>query len=300
MGESSVGAPGASPASGAWGPAVASSAVREVLARNRTVRDVRHVAEVGSTQDEVLALAAAGARTGTVVVADVQRAGRGRSGNRWDDDPGGGNLALSLLLDVGAPPLDGATVPLVPQALGLAVVDACAHVGPEAPALRLKWPNDVVLREDPARPARKLAGILVERDRIVAAQGAPGGPREVLRCGIGMNVALPGPVPADRIDLASVIGARPDRAALLAALLDALDAAIAALATPAVLLERLGEVSDTVGRRVQVQVPGEDVLIGVASGIDDTGRLLVTTDGRIRAILSGTVRDHDDEGGGTR
>lgn len=277
----------------AWGPAVGSSAVREVVARNRVVRDVRHVAEVGSTQDVLLELASAGAPVGTVVVADVQRSGRGRSGNRWDDDPTGGSLALSLLLDVGAPPLADAAVALVPQALGLAVLDACTVVHPEPLALRLKWPNDVVVREDADAPARKLAGVLVERDLIEG----PAGRREILRCGMGLNVALQGPLPSDRIDLASVIGVPPDRSLLLAAVLDGLDDAVHALAIPSSLLVRLRHASDTIGRDVRVQVPGDGVLVGRADGIDDVGRLLLRTSGGTHPILSGTVRDLHDEAG---
>lgn len=276
-----------------WASAVGSPAVREILVANRTVHDLRHVAEVGSTQDVILTLAVEGARAGTAIVTDRQRDGRGRSGNRWDDDPAGGSLALSLLLDVGPPPLDGMTVPLVPLAFGLAVVDACGAVGPPAPALRLKWPNDVVLRDDPDGPSRKLAGVLVERDRIDTSSGT----REVLRCGIGLNVEPSWSLPPDRTDLTAIFGVPPDRAVLLAALLRSLDDAVQALAAPLRLLDRLRAVSDTIGRRVRVQGAGGDPLVGLATGIDDAGRLLVTSDGRTRAILSGTVRDADEEGG---
>jgi BirA family biotin operon repressor/biotin-[acetyl-CoA-carboxylase] ligase len=72
-----------------------------------------------------------------------------------------------------------------------------------------------------------------------------------------------------------------------------LDATLRALATPASLLDRYRGMSDTVGRSVRVQVPGEGALVGVATGIDDGGRLLVTTDARTHVILSGTVRDAD-------
>ena len=277
-----------------WGPAVVSPLVRDVLAGNGIVRQVRHVGEVASTQDTVLELARAGAPTGTVVVADVQRSGRGRSGNRWDDDPAGGGLALSLLLDAATPPLDASVVPLLPQALGLAVIDACASVGPDAAALRLKWPNDVVRRYAPHGPARKLAGVLIERDLPVRPAGGRA-LRDVLCCGIGMNVALPAPLLPDRLDLATVLGAEPDRVGLLAALLRSIDRAIGMLATPAPLLERLRSMSDTVGRDVRVRPPGGTTVVGRAVGIDDDGRLLVTASGRIHAILSGNVRDVDDE-----
>lgn len=272
-----------------WSVVSAASVIRSVLGENRIVRELRHVGAVDSTQDALRALARAGAPAGTVLIADRQQAGRGRAGNRWDDDPSGGNLAVSLLVDVGAPPFDARSIPLVPHALGLAVVDAAAVLGPDAAALRLKWPNDVVDRPVSDQASRKLAGVLVERERFVGGSGE----RDVLLCGIGVNVDLGDEVPTDRTDLASVLGERPDRALLLAALLMELDATLRALATPASLLDRYRGMSDTVGRSVRVQVPGEGALVGVATGIDDGGRLLVTTDARTHVILSGTVRDAD-------
>lgn len=277
---------------GAWAAAVSSSVVRGALRDNRVVRGIRHVAEVDSTQDVLRQLASDGAAHGTVLVADLQRSGRGRSGHRWDDDPAGGNLALSLLLDVEAPPLVGTDVTILPHALGLAVLDACGAVVSEVGGLRLKWPNDVVHRETAAARARKLAGVLIERERIMRDRGS----RDVLVCGIGINVDLDGSSPADRIDLATLAGARPDRARLLGALLGALDRTIRLLGAPAALLERSRRVSDTIGRNVRVDVAGNDPLVGMVTGIDDAGRLLVTTGDLTRAILSGTVRDADADG----
>ena len=279
-------------AGGPWSGAAATSVVRSVLAENRIVRTLHPVGEAGSTQDALRDLALDGAGAGTVLIADQQHAGRGRSGNRWDDDPAGGSLAMSLLLEVGAHPFGAMSVPLVPHALGLAVVETAATVGAEGSPLLLKWPNDVVHRPAREGPSRKLAGVLVERERLAAERGG----RDVLLCGIGVNVDLGGEVPTDRTDLASVLGGRPDRALLLATLLMELDATLRALASPATLLDRCRAASDTVGRTVRVQVPGEGPLVGVATGVDDGGLLLVTTDGRTRAILSGSVRDADGPG----
>ena len=276
-------------ADGPWSVASVASAVRSVLSENRVVRELIHVATVDSTQDTLRELAAAGASTGTAVITDWQRAGRGRTGNRWDDDPSGGNLAMSLLLDGGARTLHAMSVPLIPHALGLAVVEAAASVGPAASALRLKWPNDVVHRPSPEQPSRKLAGVLVERQRLVGVRGE----RDVLLCGIGVNIDLGEEVPSDRTDLRSALGGRPDQAVLLATLLKALDTSVLALASPASLLDRYRAVSDTIGRTVRVQVLGEEPLVGIAMGIDDDGRLLVNTGDRTHAILSGTVRDAD-------
>lgn len=277
----------ASRADGAWASHALDRSVIEVLASNGRVRAVRTVGVVGSTQDVARDLAGGGVEDGTVVLADRQVAGRGREGRRWDDDPDGGNLALTLVLDARGPE---AAVALLPHALGLAVLDLCETVGAVDPRPRLKWPNDVVVRPGPAGRVRKLAGVLVERDRV----RPPGADRDVLLCGVGLNVAHPSGGPTDRVDLASLRGGAPDRAGLLAALLGALDGAVGALEDPDALLARVRGASDTLGREVQVLLPGGTHVAGVATAIDDTGRLVVTSGGRRHAILSGTVRDPEE------
>jgi len=276
---------------GVWTAVLDDPQVRAALARARTVRHVQGVGEVGSTQDHALELARAGAPGGTVVIADVQRAGRGRIGRRWDDAPDGGTLALTLLLDAG---MDAD--PLVPHALGLAVTRACesASEAPGAPALRLKWPNDVVVRPRADGPRRKLAGILIERERISA--------RDVLLCGIGIDVDLRHlPEIEGRTCLARRAGTPPDRSALLVGLLTALDEVVTLVERdPRELLRRYRASSDTIGRDVAVRTPdGRDVM-GTAIDIDDGGRLLVRAGPRTEVILSGTVRDVGEDEPGAR
>jgi len=272
---------------GPWTAHLADPAVVTAMGEARRLSRLHPVGEVGSTQDVARELAAAGAPSGTVVIADRQVAGRGRAGRRWDDHPDGGTLAMTLLLDVDRPP--AGAVALVPHALGLAVVTAGATLAPGAASLRLKWPNDVVLREATDRPARKLSGVLVEWERVITTDG----PRDVLLCGIGIDVDLRGDGAADdRTCLATVAGGPPDRATLLAALLAALDDALVLLADDArALMVRYRAASDTIGRSVSVELPGGERVVGIATGVDDEGLLLVTADGEARAVLSGTVRD---------
>jgi BirA family biotin operon repressor/biotin-[acetyl-CoA-carboxylase] ligase len=272
---------------GPWTMHLADEVIRTTLGRTRVLSGLHPVGEVGSTQDVTRELAAGGAASGTVVIADRQVAGRGRSGRTWDDRSDGGTLAMTVLIDVNRVPAD--TLALVPHALGLAVVAAASALTPGAPTLRLKWPNDVVLREAPDRPARKVSGVLVEWEQVPAADG----PRDVLLCGIGIDVDLRGGGEADdRICLATLAGDAPDRALLLAALLGSLDEALHVLIeAPRALMARYRAVSDTIGRGVTVELPGEGHIDGTATEVDDTGRLVVVSEGRARAILSGTVRD---------
>ena len=94
----------------------------------------------------------------TVVVANVQSKGRGRSGNRWISQKGG--LYFSILID----PSEFRSLNHIPLLIGLGV---CLYL--ESLSLRpfLKWPNDVYCK------GRKICGILSERvrDKLVVGVG---------------------------------------------------------------------------------------------------------------------------------
>ncbi|HSO49647.1 MAG TPA: biotin--[acetyl-CoA-carboxylase] ligase, partial [Acidimicrobiia bacterium] len=96
--------------------------------------------EVPSTQD--LARSELD-RLPTVVIAERQTAGRGRTGATWLTAPRALAASVALLMDVD----DRRPLSLM---AGLAAVRVVADVS-------LKWPNDVVAGDE------KLGGILVER-----------------------------------------------------------------------------------------------------------------------------------------
>lgn len=126
--------------------------------------DIRYVGETDSTNADVATLARAGVPEGVVVVADYQRAGRGRRGRTWTAPPGSALLASVLL----RPALAPASAPLVGLAAAVAAVEACEDAAGVTPSL--KWPNDVVMEAGPAAGTRpvaaaapaKLAGLLAE------------------------------------------------------------------------------------------------------------------------------------------
>lgn len=208
--------------------------------------DVTWLAEVGSTNDEVATRARAGAPEGVVVVADVQRAGRGRRGRTWEARPGS-SLLVSVLLRPPAPHLAAI-------AGGLAALDAVGLDGAS-----LKWPNDLVVEG-----RGKLAGILAE---------GVGGGRGMVVVGLGLNVDWgDAPLPPG----GTCLGPGFDRAELLADYLIALERWCRA--TPDALLGAYRAACSTIGRRVRVELPGGRRLAGRAESVDDDGRLVV--DGR--------------------
>jgi BirA family biotin operon repressor/biotin-[acetyl-CoA-carboxylase] ligase len=167
-------------------------------------------------------------RSGTVVVAEEQSAGRGRQQRRWDAPPGQA-LLMSLILKAPLP----VPLPQIPMAAGLAALTALTTTFPVLhEQVGLKWPNDLLLGHDMA-DAGKVGGILVENSFYGAALTH-------VVVGIGINIlqeatalppGLPGaPAPTS---LAHYLATRatppgstfpppaPDRTALLLALCQA-------------------------------------------------------------------------------
>ena len=155
------------------------------------------VAETGSTNDDLAALAAGGAAEGAWLRAETQTGGRGRQGRVWRSPPGNLHASTLVRLRGGDPPAPG--LALVAAVALHKVADAAA---PEA-GIRIKWPNDLVAG------AAKLAGILLERsgDAVVI--------------GFGVNLAHhPDDLERPATSLAALAGAAPEPgafAALLAA-----------------------------------------------------------------------------------
>ncbi len=85
------------------------------------------------------------------ITAERQSGGRGRNGRIWTSEPG--NLFASLLLIDPAPPARAAELGFVTSlALALALRDILGG----DPALKIKWPNDILY------DGAKLAGVLLE------------------------------------------------------------------------------------------------------------------------------------------
>ena len=111
------------------------------------------VATTSSTNDDVMALARAGAPHGACVAAHEQTAGRGRRGHGWGSPASGLYLSVLLRPEVPMSHLMGLSAVC---ALGL--VEALRETG--ATTAQLKWPNDVVVPGEAG--AAKLCGLLME------------------------------------------------------------------------------------------------------------------------------------------
>ena len=222
-----------------------------------------HHRSTDSTNERAKELALAGAPHGTLVTADEQTAGRGRQGRAWVAPPGKALLMSVVLRDLGA------AQAYLPLATAVAVCEACE----ESASVRceIKWPNDVWIER------RKLAGILVE--------GRPQEGWAVL--GIGLNVStardeFPGELRELATSLGAAAGEAPERNDVLDRLIAALDAQLAAAPDDILAAWRSRDALN--GQTVRWQ-QGE----GIATGIDESGALLVdTASGRV-ALDAGEV-----------
>jgi len=236
-------------------------------------RQLAVVEATDSTNADLAAAARSGPSEGaTVLVAEHQRAGRGRLGRGWQA-PARSALTFSVLVH---PRLSATRWPWLPLLTGVAVAEAVRRTA-EVDAV-LKWPNDVLVDD------RKLAGVLLER------VDTPAGPAAIL--GVGLNVSATRtelPVPT-ATSLALLDAACTDRQPVLLAVLRILQALYGEWVDDldglhASYVHRCS----TLGRQVRVDLPDGSAVTGVAESIDAGGRLVVTTGAGRRVLAAGDV-----------
>jgi BirA family biotin operon repressor/biotin-[acetyl-CoA-carboxylase] ligase len=253
--------------------------------RTRAVSDLTVVAESGSTNDDLVARAANSPEF-SVHMTLSQTAGRGRLGRVWVAPPGL-TLAASILLK---PRLaDGRPLPLdnfgwLPLIAGLAMTRAVRAVLPNT-HVALKWPNDVQIE------GKKVAGLLAEL--LPTADG--------LVMGSGVNLAIPAellPTPTSTSLGLHDAALEGDELvdAVLGGYIEELHHLCADYLAANGDAERSGirtavsDVCSTLGQNVRVELPGGATLFGVASALDQDGRVLVTlANGTVSAVAAGDV-----------
>jgi BirA family biotin operon repressor/biotin-[acetyl-CoA-carboxylase] ligase len=213
-----------------------------------------------------------------VVLAELQRAGRGRRGRSWLA-PFGSGLTFSIGWSFADVPTDLAALSL---AMGVQVVQGLRALGVDT--ARLKWPNDIVVGP------RKLGGLLAQ---LRSETGAPA----YVVVGLGLNIDLPqsardaiaAPEALQACDLRDACGGQvPGRnrvaAVVVAAMLEGLDRfareGFSPFAGPWRALDAL---LDEPVRIVQ----GDRSVDGIARGIDPSGALRAELDGRVERFFSG-------------
>lgn len=229
---------------------------------------LEHHASIGSTNARAVELA----NPWQVVVADHQSSGRGRLLRSWEAPPG---TSVAVSATVPVPAAGSGWLPLL---AGVAVLDAVEATSPLAGVL--KWPNDVLLEAD---GGRKVCGILCEV--------LPGGTVVV---GVGINISQSrDELPVGTATSLRLAGADVDRTTLVTAYLTRLAQLYAVLVAGDAGADRVREAyrsrCSTIGQRVSLsRQVGPDV-VGLATGVDDEGRLVIESEGVRRAWAAGDV-----------
>jgi BirA family biotin operon repressor/biotin-[acetyl-CoA-carboxylase] ligase len=254
-----------------------------------TIGRQEHFASVGSTNDVVRGWLVAGEPEICVAVADEQTAGRGRSGRTWTAPRGAG-----LLVSLGFRPawLSPDRAWRLAAAASLAMAEASEdEAGLPRGAIRLKWPNDLVVVTDATGRAtdrrghddhgeaavRKLGGVLGETDGLGTAD-----PTAIV--GIGVNadwraVEFPADIAASMTSLRAASGDRPVATSrLLDRFLDRLGARVAELHRDRFDDAEWTARQVTSGREVDVTMPDGTTRRLVARGVDTQSGALRVVD----------------------
>ncbi len=226
-------------------------------------RNVHYMDTAASTNSTAIALAEADSLDGTIVVAEVQTAGRGRRGRLWHS-PHGRHIYCSIIFRIADE--RSAWITWIPLVSALAAAEAIFDTA-RLPVL-LKWPNDLLVSD------RKIGGILCEK---VGRQG-----RSVVVIGIGLNINCDETdFPSDLGNLATSIkmehGQTVNRTTVLAALLNRLEIRLDRVRSEGVseTLAAYSARSATIGERVRVVLGEGEPVEGLAESIGPDGCLRV-------------------------
>jgi BirA family biotin operon repressor/biotin-[acetyl-CoA-carboxylase] ligase len=234
--------------------------------------------QTGSTNLDAIALAERGAPELTTIVTGHQIAGRGRLGRSWESPPGS-SLLLSVIL---RPGVSAEELPLVSLMAALEMGGALrTDLGLP---VRLKWPNDLMVR------GRKLAGVLPEAKLA-------GGRALYVVVGIGVNLRQ------EEGDFAPEVRERATSAVMEGATVDEQrEAGIVTSFLAGLIGNRAGEVGwpervlsaaradcETLGREVRATTTDGRTVEGYAADLDHRGGLVIVSGGRRETVAFGEV-----------
>ena len=232
--------------------------------------------KIDSTNNRAKEAGDNGAAHGTLFVADMQVAGKGRRGRVWKS-PSGSSIYMTILLYPDIPPVKAPQLTLL---MAIAVAEGIQEVtGLET---KIKWPNDIVVN------GRKICGILTEMSTEIDYIN-----HVVIGAGINVNQdTFPDDIKATASSLKLELGKSVKRSELIAAVMKSFEKCYEIFIETEDLsgLQELYN-SMLVNRDQEVKVlePGNEYKAH-AIGINQTGELIVRTpDGKEKEIYAGEV-----------
>ncbi len=245
-------------------------------------QELVYYSEVDSTNIQAKVLAEQGNVHGTLLVADMQQAGKGRRGRSWAS-PAGTGISMSLLL---RPTFAPQKAPMLTLVMALSVVNAMMRYGKEVADqeldIQIKWPNDIVVN------GKKVCGILTEMSTEIDYIN-------YVVIGVGINANMETfPVELEGIatSLKKESGITILRAKLIALIIEEFQKQYdkyCEIQDLSFLQEEYNGFLVNKDRQVKVLEPGNEYE-AIAMGIDDEGQLLVRRgDDEIVKVYAGEV-----------
>jgi len=230
--------------------------------------------EIESTNTELLAGKQQYKKTGTVMLAEKQLAGKGRKDRTWHSARGL-NLTFSILLmkDV----VSGININHLNLAASLAVASAIENL--YQLKTELKWPNDVLIDK------KKVCGILTE----TTIKGTKV-ERVVVGFGINLNqIVFQGDFNLPPTSLKLELGINIERENTLAEILNIFEALLLGLESkPKTILNEWRSKCQMIGDKITI-TENDEVKSGIFHDIDENGYLLLKRKDIIEKIHFGDV-----------
>ena len=233
--------------------------------------------KVFSTNSIAKFLANHSAEDGTVLISEIQTKARGRSGKKWESPEGG--IWMSIILRPQVPP---ARIGLITLATGVAIAKTIRSYGLDA---RIKWPNDVLIHGD------KISGVLTEINATFNEIDWV-----VVGIGIDSNMKLedfPEDVRVGTTTLTEELPTEIDENELIAIFFNEFENVYQLYKDGEIetILKDWRDLSDTIGKYVNITQTGGKITQGYVVGINNEGSLIIEKqDGSLEKIISGELR----------
>ena len=237
-------------------------------------KNIQYFDCLDSSNREAMRQAEAGAKEGSVIIAEQQSAGRGRLGRTWHTV--GDSLALSIIL---RPPLSPEQVPQLSLLTAVALQQALSQYCDD---IRIKWPNDLLIH------GAKVSGILTEM------RAEPGLVHAVI-VGIGINIKAPQQGwPKDIVQTVTALQSHHkntiSRLQCASSILKSMDQWYATYLKQgfAPIRDAWWQAHAASGQKVRVH-DGKSYIEGIAQALDDDGALLLKTQHGNQRIIAGEL-----------
>ncbi len=251
--------------------------ITESLETEEIGKEILCFRKVFSTNSIAKFLANHSAEEGTVVISEIQTKARGRLGKKWESPEGG--IWMSLILRPQVPP---ARIGLITIATGVAIAKSIKSLGLDA---KIKWPNDVLIHGD------KISGVLTEVNATFNEIDWV-----VVGIGIDSNLKLedfPEDIRAGTTTLNEELPTNIDENEIIAIFLGEFEKVYKLYKDGEIeaILKDWRDLSDTIGKYVNITQTGGKITQGYVVGINNEGSLIIEKqDGSLEKIISGELR----------